>query len=350
MKILQIGPISYVGGVSVHIDRLCYLFKSNSDNFTIKFVDESPLIHSKKDVINIRRIGDSIKFLKAILNSDIIHIHSVHWIIRIFNIACVVMLNKPFIVTLHSFRITGIKKTITLLLLRNAKLVIAVSKEIEEVIHSDKIITIVKEAFIPPQIENEISLPLEIEKRIDIEKSNKVLICANAFRLTPYAGGELYGLDQCIDVALKAKKNNLKILIIFVIGTIRNNDNLYLTLLNKFKEFELAEYLWIIPFQVSFINIIKNCSIVLRPTLSDGDALTIREALFLNKFVIASDVVNRPLGTLLYKTGNSNDLYEKIIECLNNNFQLDKMPSFDMNDYFNFYEKLYKTCNNSRKN
>jgi hypothetical protein len=38
---------------------------------------------------------------------------------------------------------------------------------------------------------------------------------------------------------------------------------------------------------------------LLRITTTDGDALSVKEALFLNKQVIATDVVDRPVGTQL---------------------------------------------------
>jgi hypothetical protein len=90
-------------------------------------------------------------------------------------------------------------------------------------------------------------------------------------------------------------------------------------------------------------------SIVLRPTLTDGDALTIREALYLKKIVIASDIVKRPAGTFLYKTGQSSDLYYKIVKHMNNNIEKSESQSDDLKMYFEFYCKLYLSCYNSHK-
>jgi hypothetical protein len=51
---------------------------------------------------------------------------------------------------------------------------------------------------------------------------------------------------------------------------------------------------------------------VLRTTNTDGDAISIREALDLNKIVIASDVVKRPQGVKLFKTRDVNSLVTTI--------------------------------------
>ena len=343
MKVLQIGPISYIGGVSVHILRLSELLKNNTDIFDIEFIDESPLPVAKKGKINIRRVSDFYKFIKLIKHSDIIHIHSVHWLIRIFNILFVILLHKPFIVTLHSFRIVGIRKFITFILLKKAERVISVNEEIKTILSQKNVQSEIKEAFIPPIISDESHLPNDIEEKIENEKKSKTLICANAFRLTHYNGGELYGLDQCIEVAVKLKQEKLDIVIIFVIGNIRKSEPLYTTLKWKVENLGLERYIWIIPYAISFVKLISHCSMILRPTLSDGDALTIREALYFNKIVIASDVVNRPYGTILYKTGSVSDLFEKIVYCTSLKINPNKNLIDDPLTYFNFYKNLYLT-------
>lgn len=341
MTILQIGPISYVGGVSVHIIRLNRILNSLIGEFKIKLIDESPIANSTKEVINLRRPSDFIKYIQSILCSDIIHIHSVHWAIRIYNIIFAIILKRKFIVTLHSFRVSGVKMILTLMLLRKAKAVVVVSKEIETVLLKNNITCTVKEAFIPPSLEEEPILPSYISDRIAMESLNKTLVCANAFRLTEFNNKELYGIDQCLDVATSIKNRNLRIFIIFVVGTVRLQDKLYESAMKRIIEQNLDDQIWIIPHQISFIRLIEKCDIILRPTLSDGDALTIREALYLKKRVIASDIVARPNGTILYKTGNPVDLLEKIIESESSNPNIIDINQISSEEYKIFYKNLY---------
>jgi hypothetical protein len=71
--------------------------------------------------------------------------------------------------------------------------------------------------------------------------------------------------------------------------------------------------------------LIDSSDIVLRPTNTDGDALTIREGLYLNKSVLASDVVERPKGTLLFRNRDIADLESKLSDLVNElNQQSDK--------------------------
>ena len=62
------------------------------------------------------------------------------------------------------------------------------------------------------------------------------------------------------------------------------------------------------------LHLIKNCDILLRTTKFDGDAISIREALFLGTPVIATDNKMRPDGIDLISIGDAEKLVEKIVE------------------------------------
>ena len=66
----------------------------------------------------------------------------------------------------------------------------------------------------------------------------------------------------------------------------------------------------------SCLAVIASSDIFVRTTLSDGDAISVREALALGTPVVASDVVARPPGTLCFKTGDASDLVSKIDSLL----------------------------------
>lgn len=53
--------------------------------------------------------------------------------------------------------------------------------------------------------------------------------------------------------------------------------------------------------QHSFYALIKQSDIVVRATSTDGDSLSVREALYAGKPVVATDCVDRPSGTILFK-------------------------------------------------
>jgi hypothetical protein len=55
--------------------------------------------------------------------------------------------------------------------------------------------------------------------------------------------------------------------------------------------------------------------IVVRATTTDGDSLSVREALALGKAVVASNVTGRPPGVSLYKVGQIGDFVRALTDA-----------------------------------
>ena len=91
---------------------------------------------------------------------------------------------------------------------------------------------------------------------------------------------------------------------------------------------------------LSFVKLIKYSDLVLRPTCTDGDALTVREALFLGKPVIASDIVSRPEGTILFKNRDYESMAGKVIEVLDTP-RSTAPPVETLTNYKEYYRNLY---------
>jgi glycogen(starch) synthase len=66
----------------------------------------------------------------------------------------------------------------------------------------------------------------------------------------------------------------------------------------------------------SCLAVIARSDIFVRATFSDGDAISVREAIALGTPVVASDVVSRPAGTVCFKTGDARDLALKMESVL----------------------------------
>ncbi|MBI2571204.1 MAG: glycosyltransferase [Candidatus Schekmanbacteria bacterium] len=64
------------------------------------------------------------------------------------------------------------------------------------------------------------------------------------------------------------------------------------------------------------LQVIANADAFLRPTLADGDSLSVREALELGVPVLASDAGRRPPGTITFRTGDLHDLRAKLLALL----------------------------------
>src|SRR5204863_147900 len=64
------------------------------------------------------------------------------------------------------------------------------------------------------------------------------------------------------------------------------------------------------------LHLINDADILLRTTLFDGDAISVREALFLATPVIATDTVERPDGVHLIGIGDKDGLMRQIKEVV----------------------------------
>jgi len=118
---------------------------------------------------------------------------------------------------------------------------------------------------------------------------------------------------------MKRLKNEVheNIAFIYVIPDIGHYDY-YSEMIDLIAENNLKDNFYFYTKPVAYPAVIKLCDLFIRPTNTDGDALSIRESLLLRTPVIASDVCNRPKGTILFNNRNSDDLYDKVVHVREN--------------------------------
>jgi glycosyltransferase involved in cell wall biosynthesis len=179
------------------------------------------------------------------------------------------------------------------------------------------------------------------------KKSRNTIFCANASRLNILNNEDLYGLDMCIELAKLLLSNSFPVSFIFIVSSLENCQNRFNTYKKLIVDFGLQDIFLLINGVFSFVRVIENSDIVLRPTNADGDAVTIREAIFLNKPVLASDVIDRPEGTLLFKNRDINDFYNQTVLLLNNKSFFDNSSSLPIENDSNNYRKYYSNLINN---
>lgn len=306
----MVGPFPPpYGGVSVHIYRLTNLLK---DNFFFDFIDESPL--KKKDYFNLRSFN-FIKYFNKVRKTEILYIHSGSNIVRIFNLLIGRIFAKKIILVLHGFTSKPPKFIFFSngIIYRIANIILVVNNDIKEKLFLPESKCIIKEAFLPPNEKQEPELPENIHKLILESKiNNKVIISANAFRLEQYNDEDLYGLDLCIEVAKRLVNKKIPFIFIFVVSTIDQKPEIFHKNKELINQLNLKEFFYLISQKLSFVKLMEQSDIIVRPTNTDGDSLTIREGLFLNKKVLTSDVVKRPEGVTLFKNRDLQDFQQKL--------------------------------------
>jgi len=135
------------------------------------------------------------------------------------------------------------------------------------------------------------------------------IFCTNATSADrDQSGREIYGGSVLVEVFRRQPDNGL----IFADPTGHYQEILRGSAPN------VPDNIYFIDTDHSFMEILKLSDCYIRATTTDGDSLSIREALSLRIPVIASDCVDRPQGCTIFETGNTDDLLKKMEEFQGN--------------------------------
>lgn len=329
-----IGPFPPpYGGVSIHIKRLKEHLSGCLD---IDIIDEART--RKPSVFNLRSMNIA-GYIKRIYRANIVHIHSGRFSLRLTHFLVSSFLLRKTIITIHAYEPGRgmIEKMLDKWMLNAASKKILVSKEIAGRLGIRNYI--MKEAFLPPAVSDEADLPAVMENWISEQKQKGYVICsANAWRLDSHKNEDVYGLDLCISAATMLRDQCFKIAFVFVVC-----EGTGIIPVSKYRELissaGIGSCFLLFESPVSFIRLIIKSDIVVRPTNTDGDALTVREGLYFHKTVIASDVVIRPPGTKLFKNRDVLSLVNSIKELVNKDDKNLNLKSLDHSgaDYQSYY-------------
>ncbi len=172
--------------------------------------------------------------------------------------------------------------------------------------------TIVVPGFIPPtqRDEDQAAVPDHI-KRFCAEH-DPVLLATGASVLREN-NTDLYGIDMTIELVdrLRASYPNIGLLwfLLEIIGDVPEYSE---KMRHEVDRRELhAHWLFCEPL-APFYPMYGLADIMVRPTLSDGDALSVREALYFGLPTVASDAVPRPKEVILCRKRDQED-YERVV-------------------------------------
>ncbi len=325
--VLKIGIIgSYpppYGGVTVHIQRL------------MKKLDEHAIDYVLYDILGEQRESREPRFvrirhpklwmLKYFFsgNTEIIHNQTTDWRGQVI-VGLMGLLGKKTISTLHSEKLLRSWKTYNILkrkvlqiALQSTTALIVVNSEIRDFCTSlgvspEKIFLI--PAFIPPvPREDEMNeIPRDIWDFLD---THDPVISANAFAIKFFNGEDVYGIDLCLELCNSLKHRWNTIGLVFFLPQTGDADY-FNRLKQRLADYHLQDHFLFVTRPYPFYPLLLKSTIFVRPTNTDGDALSLREALFFGIPSVASDVVTRPEGTILFKNRDAHDFTAKVQDVL----------------------------------
>lgn len=139
-------------------------------------------------------------------------------------------------------------------------------------------------------------------------EAHQPLIAANG-KVNWYRGEDLYGLDLLVSLVAKLKPAFPRLGLVVCFWDHQPRDASYLqTLKDNARAAGIAEQIHFRLKPKPFVPVLKQAQLFVRPTRTDGDANSVREALHLGVPALASDVVERPDGAKLFPSGNAEAL------------------------------------------
>jgi glycosyltransferase involved in cell wall biosynthesis len=302
-----------IGGVSVYIYRLKKQFERNS--IDIDIIDFSRL----------NWLSKIFSIIKIIFNpvSCSFYLNTSNYYFMIL------LLCRPFKSKInffdHNYRflenLTSFQKRLLSLFFKRVNEFCVVEQKVIDYYKSNQIqipinITI-KNAFIAPPEEDEAKIFNTYDDKVNLFlKRHTPLLIANAFKIEFYKNVDLYGLDFCIEVTNRLKTTFKDIGFVFAISDDKHNELYINQLMNRIQELDLEENFIFLTGSKEIWPLFKKTDLFIRPTSTDGDAISIREAMYFGCPVIASDVCKRPEGTIYFKNREIDDLFEKCYTLL----------------------------------
>lgn len=315
MQNVNIGPLPPpLGGISVYLYRLSKLEKRSI------FLDVKEFNNFFKN--NLWLIKQTFNFNKK---NFICHSHPLNIKLLLYFLSCLSIHDFSLVIHGRSLieqynKANFFIKLLTRKMLKRAKFIQVVNNDYKIFINSLGIRnrnTFVKNAFLPPPLEEESKIITTYEEGlIDFIQTKKPLIVANAYALVFHNKEDLYGLDMCIELTKLLKKDFPYVGFLFALANEKTNNFYFEKMKNRVKQLNLQKNFCFMIGQKELWPIFKKADLIVRPTNTDGDSISVREALFFNIPVIASDVCDRPEGTKLFKNRNLADLYKKTKEIL----------------------------------
>jgi len=322
IKVALFGPYPPpYGGVSIHVQRLKNLLFEKNIQCMIYDTTQFLCKNGKSDDTYIKKWPEILFF-----SEGIVHIHNSGLnLFKIFFLSNLLTIKEnKIIITYHSLR-DDIenqnwfkKKLLKLYLIHISHFIVANQKIKEKLIKlgvkTEKITVL--PSFLPPKIlkKDFEYIPSDI---LDFIKNHKPIISANASRIEFFENEDLYGIDMCIDLCINLKKKYPQIGFIFCLPSIGDNDY-FAKMKNKITKNHIDNNFIFIPEQRQFCPIIMRSDIFVRPTNTDGDAVSLRESLYYKIPSVASDVIPRPKGANVFRNRDIGDFTLKVEKILEN--------------------------------
>lgn len=287
-KILIVGTlpsVAGVGGVTVHVSRLCDALEERG--VPMALCDYKTL-----------SIASQIRMIK---DSSLVHLHVSNPFLRLFYVALCRIFSRRSVLTFHGNlgRFGVVKNAADLAALRLCDLPVMINEGSWKKSLAYNPHSVLIPAYIPSGKPE--PLPEELERILHSarEQGRKIVATNASYMHYSSAGEEIYG-------------------ILFLVEYFKDRDGYMLMVsdpsgqYSSFFKGKKPENVCFITQKHSFSSLLSFSDLMVRATSTDGDSLSVREALECGVRVLATDCVDRPEGVVLFKYGDAASLTEAL--------------------------------------
>lgn len=276
---------SFIGGVTIHVQRL--LRNLDSRGIDYEFCD-------------YKAIGVYRACLFILRHRGCVHIHVTNPILLLLYVACCKMTLSRCIFTLHANhgRFTGVKELCLTMALHLADVPVLINEKSYEVYKKINRNAKLIPAFIPPLSEPPLSD--DVKSVVAMCKDRKrPIVSTNASKYSADKdGNDIYGIDFLVSYFSSQPDYTL---------LISDPKNAYSQRISQ-----TTGNIFFLNKPHSYYELLKLVDVFVRNTSTDGDALSVKEALSLGVPTLCSDCVDRPSGVILFKYSDSHSFKQAL--------------------------------------
>jgi glycosyltransferase involved in cell wall biosynthesis len=316
MRIYNVGvyPPPF-GGVSIHIKRLHeYLLEQGVESVVLDLSTEAK---DAEGVLqrNARDVAKLINEPKAVVH---FHVDSSKFILLMY----LMSLRHRVVYSFHDERfmrhlaaLPAMRRSTQLRMLRKVHAVVADTEA--NCSFAKESLGLPRVEMIPEYIRGGAANEQDLERLRPIRSRFRFLISSNAFKVAFHNGEDLYGIDILVEMMRRIGPACDAGLIFLIPG--EGHEDYIEQLEARVRYYGLEDRFFFLRERlVDALSLWSVSDVVIRATNTDGNSLTIHEALHEGVPVIASDCVQRPTGTILFKNRDVDDLIAQTCRTLEN--------------------------------
>lgn len=213
---------------------------------------------------------------------------------------------------------SAIKKQLLIFFAKRAGQMIVVHERLQSFYKRHGVLTEIESPFLPPDItrKEEVlnSYPRSLLEFIGSPQHQVILNSAWRY-IENTNGNDLYGVRCTLELLRRLTEMRISVRLVFAFGEF-NKANVPQDIQDEIYSLEQEGILYLMDGQRELWPLFHYVDLFLRTTATDGESVSVLEAIYFECPVVASDVVPRPNGVTTYEYGKINQLVEVVAQSL----------------------------------